>query len=220
MVRKHSAVIVLLAGFVLVGAAAVGADGAKLAFNWAFSSRAADGSAVPIDFSEHVKIKPGQLFKISVEPIQNAYVYLYLHDAAGELTLLFPAAFDSFDAPTYFQTSVVIPEGDNWFQLDGSKGTERFYLLASPQRLKNLESLTQRFRAVDGDPKSTTAAKGAARQAVVDEIARVRSQHSQVTIAAEKPVTVAGGTRGLGTTRGPTRIEATEFYTRTFRLDH
>ena len=222
MPRKRYAALILSVAFVLSGAAAFGADGSTLAFNWAFLTRAPDGSAVPIDFSERVKIKQGDLFKITVEPVQNAYVYLYLDDTEGKLTLLFPESFDSFGAASYLKTSVSIPDGDNWFQLDGSKGTERFYLLASSQRLKNLEALTVRLRKVDEDPRSTSAAKGAARQAVVDEIAVVRKLHSQVTIAAEKPVTVAGGTRGIGgpTTKGPTRIEAADFYTKTFRLDH
>jgi hypothetical protein len=214
--------LLLLAVGLFCGPVHVGAEGAKLAFNWAFVSRAADGSSAPIDFSERVSIKPGELFKIHIEPQRGTYVYLYLQDAAGDLSLLFPDGFRAFDAKSYFEGKFFIPEGENWFQLDGAKGTERFYLLASTERLKPLESLTAAFVKISDDPASAAAAKASARQAVLDEIARVRKQHSQLTMAAEKPVTIAGGTRGINTSveKLATRIEATDFYTKTFRLDH
>lgn len=222
MRRKRLAAILLITGASLLGASSLAAEGAKLAFNWAFVSRSADGSSAPIDFSERVNIKPGELFKIHIEPVQNAFVYLYLHDAAGDLTLLFPGKFETFESDSYIGTQVFLPDGENWFQLDGTNGTERFYLLASTQRLKTLEALSLAYQDVKVNPKSTISAKNAARQAVLDEIARVRKQHSQLTIAAEKPVTIAGGTRGINTSvaKLATRIEATEFYTKTFRLDH
>ncbi|MGA2378755.1 MAG: DUF4384 domain-containing protein [Spirochaetia bacterium] len=222
MRRKRLAAILLITGASLLGASFLAAEGAKLAFNWAFVSRSADGSSAPIDFSERVNIMPGELFKTHIEPVQSAFVFLYLHDAAGALTLLFPGKFDTFESDSYIGTQVFLPDGENWFQLDSTKGTERFYLLASTQRLKTLEGLSQIYQDVKVNPKSTLSAKNAARQAVLDEIDQVRTRHSQMTIAAEKPVTIAGGTRGINTSvaKLATRIEATEFYTKTFRLDH
>ncbi len=222
MPKKRLAALLLTACVSLPGALSLGAEGAQLAFNWAFVTRAADGSSAPIDFSERVTIKPGQLFKIHIQPVQNAFVYLYLQDSAGDLTLLFPQKFELFESGSYAETQFFVPDGENWFQLDGTKGTERFYLLASVQRLKNLEGLSLAFQKAKDNPQSTAEGKGAARQAVLDEIARVRRQYSQLTIAAEKPVTIAGGTRGLTTSvvKQDTRIEATQFYTKTFRLDH
>ena len=222
MRRKWRAAVALVASGLLLGGACLGAQGAKLAFNWAFVSRAADGGSAPIDFSERVNIKPGELFKIHIQPVQNAFVYLYLHDAAGDLTVLFPEKFETFDSTTYSETQFFVPEGENWFQLDATKGTERFYLLASTQRLKTLESLSLAWQKVNDNPKSTRSAKGTARQAVLDEISKVRKQHSQLTIAAEKPVTIAGGTRGINASvaKLATHIEAVDFYTKTFRLDH
>ena len=222
MRRKRLAAILLITGASLLGASFLAAEGAKLAFNWAFVSRSVDGSSAPIDFSERVNIMPGELFKTHIEPVQSAFVFLYLHDAAGALTLLFPGKFDTFESDSYIGTQVFLPDGENWFQLDSTKGTERFYLLASTQRLKTLEGLSQIYQDVKVNPKSTLSAKNAARQAVLDEIDQVRTRHSQMTIAAEKPVTIAGGTRGINTSvaKLATRIEATEFYTKTFRLDH
>ncbi|MGO9309212.1 MAG: DUF4384 domain-containing protein [Spirochaetia bacterium] len=222
MPRKRLAAGLLSVVVLLLPPLSLGAEGPNLAFNWAFVHRAADGSFAVIDFSERVTIRPGELFKIALEPLHSAYIYLYLHDAAGDLSLLFPPGFETFERDSYEQTRYFIPGGEDWFQLDSTKGTERLYLLASAQRLKDLERLSSAYLVKKGNPQSASADVGAARQAVLDEIVRVRRQHSQLTIAAEKPVTVAGGTRGMSRAVEDlaTRIEASEFYTRTFRLDH
>jgi len=58
-----------------VVAAGLAAQGAKLSFTWAFVKRAADGSAVPINFFRTGHIKAGDLFKIHVQPAASSYVY-------------------------------------------------------------------------------------------------------------------------------------------------
>jgi hypothetical protein len=145
-----------------------------------------------------------------------------LQDAAGEVQRLFPENFDLFETPSYATTRFFMPEGDDWFTLDGTKGTERFYLLASSDRLRPLEQLLLGLDKTMSNQNSTVAAKASARQAVLDEIKRQTKEHSQLAAAAEKPVTIAGGTRGINETvaKLATRIEADGFYSRTFRLDH
>jgi hypothetical protein len=207
-----------VAMFFLLTTAVIGlaAEEAGTALNWAFVKRAADGSAAPIDFKERVNIAPGELFKIYVQPLQGANVYLFLHDAEGDLQRLFPENFSLFDKPAYENTHFYIPEKDNWFTLDSAKGTERFYLVVSSDRLRTLEGLVLSYE------KTAAAAKGAARKAVLDEIARLRAQHSKLTMAAEKPMTIAGGTRGINAAveKVATRIDAPGFYYRLFRLEH
>jgi hypothetical protein len=204
--------------FFLLVSAAVGlaAEDSQTVFNWAFVKRAADGSAAPIDFKERVAISPGELFKIHVQPIRGAFIYLFLHDAGGDLQQLFPGSFGQFESPSYANTRYFVPDGDNWFTLDSAKGTERFYLVVSADRLRSLESLASAYQPSSG------SARGAARQAVLDEIARIRSQHNSLTMAAEKPVTIAGGTRGINSAieKVATRIEAPGFYYKLFRLEH
>lgn len=202
--------------FIAAAAGALPAQEALTSFNWAFVKRAADGSPVALDFKERVNISQGDLFKIHVQPIRAAFVYLFLHDAQGDLQRLFPETFEVFDGGSYLNTSYFIPEGDNWFTLDSAKGTERFYLIASSERMRQLESLSLSY------DKASASAKAVARQAVLDEIARVRREHSQLTMAAEKPVTIAGGTRGINTAirKVATRIDAPGFYYKLFRLEH
>ncbi len=199
-----------------VVSSALWAQEAPLSFNWAFVRQGPDGSPTPIDFHEKVSISPGDLFKVYVQPVSNAFVYLFLHDAQGDLQLLFPDQFSVFDSRAYLDGRYFIPTGENWFALDGARGVERFYLVASSVRLKKLESLVGAYLA------STDKTRPAARQAVLDEIARLRKEHSQLTMAAEKPVTIAGGPRGVGPAvqKAATRIDAPGFYYKLFRLEH
>jgi len=209
----------LFIAFMLVlPAALVMSEGLQLQFNWAFEKRAPDGAARAINFSEKVAISPGDLFKISIQPVKNAFIYLFLHDASGNLQLLFPDRFMDFDSTGYLNAQTFIPNGENWFTLDNAQGTERFYLLASSKRLSSLESVTLAYqKAVQGKGNVD-----AARQAVLDEISRLRRANSQLTTIAEKPVTIAGGIRGPNeaTAKLATQIEALNFYTKTFRLEH
>jgi hypothetical protein len=216
--KKAIAILVLL----VAAASGIAAQEAKVSFTWAFVKRAADGSAVPVNFGSRVNIKPGDLFKIHIQPGAGSYVYLVLQDAAGEVQRLFPESFDLFEAPSYATTRFFMPEGNDWFTLDGARGTERFFLIASSDRLRSLESLLLSLDKTTSNQNSTVAAKNSARQAVLDEIKRLAKEHSQLAAAAEKPVTIAGGTRGINETvaKLATRIEAAGFYTRTFRLDH
>lgn len=203
--------------FLLIVVAAVAtAQEAKTAFKWAFVKKASDGSAAPIDFKERVNVSVGELFKIYIQPVTGAFIYLFLHDAQGDLQQLFPDDFSQFDKANYWGTQYYVPSGDNWFTLDSVKGTERFYLVVSAERLASLESLVLAYEKASGE------GKGAARQAVVDEIARIRTQHSQLTMTAEKPVTIAGGTRGINAAveKVATRIESGGFYYKLFRLEH
>jgi hypothetical protein len=217
-VRKSLLVLAALAGVAL----ALEAQDTAVSFTMAFVKRAPDGQPARIDFSERVNVKPGDLFKILVQPSAGSYVYLILHDAQNDLQVLFPPTFAAFEGSGYAQAQTFIPEGNEWFTLDGTRGTERFYLLASVQRLKTLESRVAAYQNAASQKDARTAAVNAARQAVLDEIRQLIRSHSTLTAAAEKPVTIGGGFRGVteAVARLATRIEAGPFYSRTFRLEH
>ena len=122
--------------FVLVSLSiGLASEDAKTALDWAFAKRAADGSAVAINFNQRVGIVKGDLFKIYISPLSGAYAYLFLHDEGGDLQLLFPDDFSLFKNPSYLGARYFVPEGDHWFALDDAPGTERFYLIASAERL-------------------------------------------------------------------------------------
>lgn len=217
MMKRLVALVVLVAA-----AASLAAQDAKISLAWAFAKRAPNGAAVPVDFSERVGIKPGDFFKIYIQPTAGSYVYLILQDASNEVQFLFPEGFELFVKPSYAQGKYFIPEGDDWFTLDSTKGTERFYLLASSERLGSLETLLAALDRTVSSAKSTVAEKNAARQAALDEIKRLIQAHSRLAAAVEKPVSIAGGTRGINDSvaKLATRIEAQGFYSKIFRLEH
>ncbi len=216
--RKSLLILLVSAGMTL----ALGAQEATVSFMMAFVKRTPQGSTAKVDFTERVNVKSGDLFKIYLQPSLGSYVYLFLHDAQDDLQVLFPGTFAAFESRSYAQTMITIPEGEEWFALDNEKGTERFYLLASAERLRTLESLATAHQKTASKKGSTVAAVNAARQALLDEIRRLIKAHSQLAAAAEKPVTIGGGTRGIteAVAKLATRIEAGGFYSRTFRLDH
>jgi hypothetical protein len=209
MLRKFLVALVLL-----LPAALVPADEQDLQFDWAFMKQTPGGASHSVDFSERLAISTGDLFKISIKPLRNAYIYLYLQDAKGDLQLLFPEQFTDFEGARYMDEQFFVPHGRAWFTLDSEKGAERFHLLASASRLSRLESLTLAFQEAARGKNGADAQ----RQAVLDEITQLRRTHSRLTTAAEKPVTIAGGTRGAAIEG--MRIEAAGFYTRTLRLEH
>jgi hypothetical protein len=217
-VRKSLLILAACAGVTV----ALGAQDARISLTMAFVKRTPEGRPAKVDFSERVNIKRGDLFKIFLQPSAGSYVYLILHDVQNDLQVLFPLTFADFEKPGYAQSRTYIPEGEDWFALDGAKGTERFYLLASAERLRGLESRIAAYRNAAARKGSAVAAINAARQAVLDEVRRLTKAHSQLAAAAEKPVTIGGGTRGVDDTvaRLATRIEAGIFYSKTFRLEH
>jgi hypothetical protein len=216
---KRGAVIFLVLLFV---AGNLAGQDAGVSFTWAFVKQGTGGSPVPLSFSEKVSVDKGDLFKIFVQPDPGTYVYLILQDAQGDVALLFPGSFSDFASPAYAKARTLIPAGDDWFTLDAAKGTERFHLLASTTRLKDLETRVAALEKAAANTQSSDSTLGAARQAVLDEIARARKAHSQISMGAEKPVTIAGGTRGIGQEmeKKAVRINGKEFYTKTFRLEH
>ena len=110
---------------------------------------------------------------------------------------------------------VFIPDQENTFLVSPPAGTEKLYLLASPERLEKLENLVTSFIQAPDDI--------AARSAVLKEIKKLRRQHSALTQATETGVPIAGTiiTRSLL----PSRLQATQvatdgFYSRIIRIKH
>jgi hypothetical protein len=224
-----------LAGLSILLAAASAAAGARqeigkpdVAFDWSFETHTGTGGWQPVAFAERVTMADGDLLRFAVRPVTvGTFVYLFVQEAEGGVGLLFPADFAAFTVPDYAGFRHVVPPGADSFVLEGSPAVERFTLIASSQRLRQLEAQVAALR------EAGAAEVAAARQRVLDEIAALRRQHSQLSVVAEKPVTVAVSTReaapasegGSGALIDATeadwiRIEADGFYIRTFRVEH
>ena len=209
-----------LAGILFLLSSLPSYSAAEMLFRWAFIKHHDQAPDQVLDFSKPPLVKSGDELRIFLEPLSNAYIYLYLYDSGKKLSLIFPADFAVFASDDYSGHAKYIPQRGNWFTVEDPTGTERFYLLASERRLDSLEQLTRDYYAdVNAGSKA----------ALLTEIKSLRKKHSHLTAEAETGVSIAGtikSFRGIASnTPVDGRIEAIEvrarhFYGKTIRLKH
>ena len=194
----------------------------NVSFKWAFGALTGPAKAfVPI--TRDTLLRSGDEIKMLVELVRECYVYVVYEGPNGELSLLFPYDFKQFSSDYETGKNYYIPKGRSWLTFDKTAGKEKFYVLASNERLTQLEALIGAYQTSDKASKEVAAGK------VVAEIRDVRKRFRNYTTLAEKPVTIGGNVRGVGeaaAARRPdvaniaTAITATNFYSKTFTIDH
>ncbi len=193
-------------------------------FRWAFcvlKKREPDQELVNI--RGDTTLKTGDRIKMSLEPRKQCFLYVIYHGSRGELRLLFP--YDLRRSKSYYRTGekYYIPKGQAWFELDDHVGRETFFLLASVYRLTKLEGLIEDYGSAEPSKKRQLTTS------VLDEIRKLKREHSKFKTAAERPVAVVGRIRGgreadteLTTEISKYAIEvaAYTFYSRTYTIEH
>jgi hypothetical protein len=126
-----------------------------------------------------------------------------------------------FDNHYKFNKNYYIPKGDEWFFLDDSTGTEKFYLLVSNTRLKKLEELTTTYVSYFYSNTTQDAELKEARQKVIEEIKTIRLTRGQEEVK-EDIVLVACDFRGMGDKYEfrAVVVEVDGFYAKTIRIEH
>ncbi|MFO7706977.1 MAG: DUF4384 domain-containing protein [Desulfobacterales bacterium] len=196
----------------------------SIGFLYAFGAHVEpqDGKGKLVPVQNETSLRAGDRLKLYFEPKGDLHFYLLHMSSQGELTPIAPAAAQS--ARIVAGTQLFIPAGAQWFELDGHPGQERFFMLASGERLQRLEELTARHRTLKDQPELQASS-----DAILNEIKRLRQQHQQLSAPAEKPVRIGGSLRGpqaSGKAAPPditplaTEITAPGFYSRTFTIDH
>ena len=136
-------IVVFLIVSGLPGAArAQASDEDKVGFVWAFHALVVEGNITKqVPMKEDIKLKTGDQLKMFVELRKPCFVYVIHHGASGEIQRLFP--YDVQQFTTDYQTSKIyeIPPNHGWFRINEQAGLETFYLMASAQRLADLEKL-------------------------------------------------------------------------------
>jgi hypothetical protein len=196
---------------------------ANVQFQWAFGAlKKANGSKFEAVMKD-TDLKTGDQIKFFLKVNKNCFVYLIYRSSQGELSVLFPQRFKLKSAEYTVAGNHYIPKGDQWFELDEHTGEERFYLLASVNRLLGLEALINEYESADAVKKSPLAKK------ILFEIRKLRKQHLKFKTYAERPVNIIGNLRGTekAETAGAhdiakfaVEISADTFYSRTFTIDH
>lgn len=193
-------------------------------FLWAFGAMVKTGpSPRLIPITKDTTLKTGDQIKFFVSLEENCFVYLIYHSSQGEVSVLFPYRFEQLSRDFKTHALYYVPQGAEWFQLDGHVGLETFYLLASAERLHVLEQLINQYETADPAKKQAMVGK------VLKEIRRLRRENRKFKTYAEKPVNIMGQFRGsekvsteaaLDVAKLGMKVSAKHFYSRTFTIDH
>ena len=196
---------------------------ANVKFQWAFGAlKKANGSKFEA-VSKDTGLRTGDQIKFFLKVNKNCFVYLIYRSSQGELSVLFPHRFKLMSAEYTMSGEHYIPKGDDWFELDEHTGEERFYLLASVERLLNLETFINDYESADAAKKPPLAQK------ILSEIRKLRKQHLKFKTYAERPVSIIGSLRGTekaetakthDIAKYAVEISADTFFSRTFTIDH
>jgi hypothetical protein len=192
-------------------ASAQASDEDKVSFVWAFEALVAEGKVTKqVSVKEDMMLKTGDQLKMFVELRKPCFVYVIHHGAGGEIQRLFPYDIQQFT--TDYQTSKIyeIPPNDAWFRINEQVGLETFYLLASGQRLTDLEQLLATYAAAQQAEQPLAATN------ILAELRNLLKQH-RASAKPGRPVPIAGNMR-----KGIEGVEITapQFYIETFTIEH
>jgi hypothetical protein len=176
-----------------------------------------------VSITRDTTLKTGDSLKMFVKLEKMCFVYLIYYSAHGELFTLFPYSMKQFATDYVIAKKYYIPQGDRWFELDQNVGSETFYLLASAQRLIELEALLDGYMSADPVQREEFVRQ------ILTEIRAKQKQHYRFTIEPERPVPIGGSLRKIN--RDDTAplpeiaavavgISADRFFSRTFTIDH
>jgi hypothetical protein len=137
--------------------------------------------------------------------------------------MFFPYNLNQFSNDYEVSKNYYIPQGDFVLELDENVGQEKFYLIASAQRLPELENLYSSYESVEDFKKPKYI------ENIIHEIRQIRKSHKQFTTKAERPVVSIGGLRAhiiieetkySDLDKFAIEIAANNFFARTFTIDH
>ena len=154
---------------------------------------------------------------------RQCFVYLIYRSSQNEIKALFPHRFEVNDNEYNISQNYYIPIGNQWFELDDHVGQEKFYLLASADRLSELEAIINKYESADPARQPVIANK------IQLEIRKLRKKHLKSKSYAERPVNIIGDLRGIeeiekdysyDVANFAIEISADTLYSRTFTIDH
>lgn len=189
-------------------------------FEWAFGALIGDDKQL-VPITRDTTLKTGEEIKMMVKLKKECFVYLIHQSPSGELDVLFPYSIKKYDFNV--DKNYYIPKGRTWFNLKGETGKEIFFLLASTERLLEIETKISDYLDADASKKPAMAAT------IVNEIRGARQRYATFATLAEKPLTIGGNVRGTDKVEGSrrpdvadiaTQISANNFYGKTITIDH
>ncbi len=135
--------LVALAALLFTVSAQSSALAEKLSFRWAILADSTEGMR-PLDFTGSPIVFSGTALQLYIEHLNNCHVYLYLLDSSSNLTPIYPPQKGYYDYG-FPRGPRLVPPGDQSFTFVPPAGMETMLLLASVDRLFQLEELTEIF---------------------------------------------------------------------------
>jgi hypothetical protein len=196
----------------------------NIGFEWAFGVLAKrENKLVLVPVAHDTVLQTGDRMKMYVKLTRECYVYVVYYDSGNELHLLFPYEIRQLQSDYMKDKPYLIPKGRGWMSLDETKGKEVFFLVASAERLLDLEAKLGNYFSADPADRMVLAAD------VLSEIRGLRKKYTSFATLAEKPLTIGGNIRSTDTVKVDkrpdvseiaTEITADNFYSKTFTIDH
>lgn len=99
---------------------------------------------------ENDLIYSGDHMRLSLEPKEDGYFYIYLIDSKGQISFLFPPTSNRNNSainknPVKANTHIDLPSSGAAYNFDNTKGNETFFIISSKKELGNFESLNDRY---------------------------------------------------------------------------
>jgi len=193
-------------------------------YNWAFVARTDEtGNRRFGVVTQDTSLNTGDEFKLFVSLTKPCFVYVIHRSPSNELSLLFPYDTAMFQKDYKLDKNYYIPRGREWFSLDNNTGTETFYLLASSERLTELENGLRAYFTASSEKRPDAAAF------VINEIKDIKKKFRTFSTTAERPISIAGNVRGEKPAVDPERLDvawfaseisANNFFSKTISIDH
>lgn len=191
-------------------------------YKWSFVAKVGTGDHRRLTtVSRDTALTSGEEFKMMVNLQKKTFVYVIYKSSKNEISVLYPY---SFEGQMELEKNFYIPKGRSWFKLDKNTGDETFYILASAERLTDLENTLNQYTAAAQEKKKDLAAE------VVSVVKDIKKKYRAYSTLAERPISIAGNVRGTNTNSVDidridiatlaTEISANNFYSKTITIEH
>jgi hypothetical protein len=190
---------------------------------WAFGAIRTSSNPPKIEpVSTQMVLSSGDKLKIMIEITKTCFVYVIHKDTQGNLTLLFPYSIKQFDTDYQTARKYYAPKADGWFQLDNTTGKETFYLIASDQRLLDIEYTYQQYTSSLRSEKQNLAEQMISK---LDRITQTHLNSSDGVMPEDEHYAMRGFERATGAdpmdvTQLAREISFDAIYSETFTIDH
>ncbi len=186
----------------------------KVSFRWAILADSTEGMR-PLDFTGSPIVFSGTALQLYIEHLNNCHVYLFLLDSSENLTPIYPPQKGYYDYG-FPRGPKLVPPGDQSFTFVPPPGIETLLLVASAERLFQLEELTEIFNE---NPDQLGQ-----QQLLLQEIEDMLVEDDSESQAAEKLEKVRvkySSADGIKEKKfKATRVKKSDFYGRKLLIDH